>query len=102
MVQTDKNHVLLVDEKNVRLPVHLGSKQSAGQLLDRIGWAIGDAERRTARRTVRKYVAAVVPPSVQRSSRTAKAQERARRKVVGTRKAGRVSSGPGQSPDSSR
>jgi hypothetical protein len=77
MVETDKNHVLLVDEKNVR-PVHLGSKQSAGQLLDRIGWAIGDAERGTARRTMRKYVAAVVPPSVQRSSRTAKAQGRAR------------------------
>jgi hypothetical protein len=77
MVQTDKNHVLLVDEKNVR-PIHLGSEQSAGQLLDRIGWAIRDAERRTARRTTRKYVAAVVPPSVQQSIRTAKAQGRAR------------------------
>ena len=78
MVQTDKNHVLLVDEKNVR-PIHVGSEQSAGQLLDRIGWAIGDAKRRTARRTMRKYVAAIVPPGVvQQSIRTAKAQGRAR------------------------
>jgi len=78
MVQTDKNHVLLVDEKNVR-PIHLGSEQSAGQLLDRMGWAIGDAKRRTARRTMRKYVAAVVPPSVvQQSIPTAKAQGRTR------------------------
>ncbi len=69
MVQTDKNHVILVDEKNVR-PIHLGS-ESAGQLLERVGWTIGDAERQTARRTVRKYVAAVVPPSiVQQSNRT--------------------------------
>jgi len=78
MVQTDKNHVLLVDERNVR-PIGLGSEQSAGQLLDRIGWAIGDAKRRTARRTMRKYVAAVVPPSVvQQRIRTAKVQRRAR------------------------
>jgi len=73
MVQTDKNHVLLVDEKNVR-PIHPGSEESAGQLLDRIGWAIPDAERRTARRTMRKYVAAVVPAGVQQSIRKAKAQ----------------------------
>ena len=76
MVQTDKNHVLLVDEKNVR-PIHPGS-ESAGQLLDRIGWAIPDAERRTARRTMRKYVAAVIPAGVQQSLRTTKAQGRAR------------------------
>jgi len=75
MVQTDKNHVLLVDEKNVR-PVHPGSEESAGQLLNRIGWAIPDAERRTARRTMRKYVAAVVPAGVR--IRTAKAQGSAR------------------------
>jgi len=86
MVQIDKNRVILVDERNVRpmdeknvRPIQLGSEQSAGQLLDRIGWAIGDARRRTARRTMRKYVAAVVPPSVgQQSIRTAKAQGRAR------------------------
>lgn len=73
MVQTDENHVILVDEKNVR-PIHLGSERSAGQVLERIGWTIG-AERRTARRTMRKYVAADVPPSVvQQSIRTAKAQ----------------------------
>jgi hypothetical protein len=77
MVQTDKNHVLLVDEKNVR-PVHPGSEESAGQLLDRIGWAIPDAERRTARRTMRKYVAAVVPAGVPQSIRATKAKERAR------------------------
>jgi hypothetical protein len=78
MVQTDENHVILVDEKNVR-PIHLGSERSAGQVLERIGWTIGDAERQTARRTMRKYVAAVVPPSVaQQSIRMAKAQGRAR------------------------
>ncbi len=78
MVQIDKNRVILVDEKNVR-PIQPGSERSAGQLLDRIGWAIGDARRRTARRSMRKYVAAVVPPSVgQQSIRTAKAQGRAR------------------------
>jgi hypothetical protein len=74
MVQTDENHVILVDEKNVR-PIHLGSERSAGQVLERIGWSVGDAERRKAGRTMRKYVAAVVPPSVvQQSIRTAKAQ----------------------------
>ena len=78
MVQTDKNHVTLLDEKNVR-PVHLESGVSAGQLLDRIGWAIRGAERRTTRRTMRKYVAVVVPPSaVQQGIRTAKARGPAR------------------------
>ena len=62
MVQTDNNHVTLLDEKNVR-PIHLESELSAGQLLDRIGWAIREAERPTARRTTRRYVAAVAPPS---------------------------------------
>jgi hypothetical protein len=72
MVQTDRNHVLLVDEKNVR-PICPGSEQSAGQLLDRIDWAIRDVKRRTARRTMRKYVAADAPPSaVQQRIRTAK------------------------------
>jgi hypothetical protein len=78
MVQTDRNHVLLVDEKNVR-PIPLGSEQPAGQLLDRSDGAIRNAERGTARRTLRKYVAAVVPPSVvQESIRTAKAKGPAR------------------------
>ncbi len=62
VVQTDKNHVPVLDETNVR-PIRQRSDQSAGQLLDRIGWAIPDAERRTARRTMRKYVAAIVPPN---------------------------------------
>jgi hypothetical protein len=74
MVQTDETHVILVDERNVR-PIHLGSEQSAGQVLERIGWTVGDAERRTARRTMRKYVAAVAPPRVaQQSVRAANAQ----------------------------
>ena len=67
MVQTDNNHVTLLDEKNVR-PVHLESELSAGQLLDRIGWAIREAERHTARRTMRKYVAADAPPSAVQQS----------------------------------
>ena len=77
MVQTDKNHVTLLDEKNVR-PIHLESEVSAGQLLDRIGWAIRDAERRTTRRTMRKYVAVVPASAVQQSIRTAKARGPAR------------------------
>ncbi len=78
MVQTDKNHVILVDEKKVR-PIHLGSEPSEGHVLERVGWTIGDAERQTARRTMRKYVAAVVPPSVaQQSIRTSKAHDSAR------------------------
>ncbi len=78
MVQTDENHVILVDEKKVQ-PIHLGSERSAGHVVERIGWSIGDAERRRARRTMRKYVAAVAPPSVvQQSVQTAKARGRAR------------------------
>ncbi len=78
MVQTDENHVILVDEKKVQ-PIHLGSERSAGHVVERIGWSIGDAERRRARRTMRKYVAAVVPPSVaQQSIRTSKAHDSAR------------------------
>jgi hypothetical protein len=49
-------------------PLYPGSEQSAGQLLDRIDWAIRDAERRTARRTMRKYVAADAPPSAVQQS----------------------------------
>jgi len=82
MVQTDQNHLLLVDETTVR-PIHRRSDQSAGQLLDRIGWAIRDAERRTTRPTMRKYVAAIVPPSAQQSIRTAKTQGRARPRLGG-------------------
>jgi hypothetical protein len=77
MVQTDSNHVVLVDEKKVR-PIGLES-ESAAQLLDKIGWAIrGGRAPHGGTRAMKKYVAAAAPPSVQQGIRTAKAQRRAR------------------------
>jgi hypothetical protein len=39
-------------------PVHLASDHSAAQLIERLAWAVGDAERseRAARRSVRQPV----------------------------------------------
>lgn len=49
LVTADDARETFLDEKYVR-PVHLESEQSAKQLLDRIGWAIRDAEGRLTRK----------------------------------------------------
>ena len=45
LVQDDDQRMVLLDEKEVR-PVHLHDEHSAAQLLERLEWAIRDAERR--------------------------------------------------------
>jgi hypothetical protein len=44
VVQADDQRTVLLDEKEVR-PVHLNDEHSAAQLLERLEWAIRDAER---------------------------------------------------------
>jgi len=43
MVQSDDQRTVLLDEKQVR-PEHLNNQHSAKQLLERLLWAIRDAE----------------------------------------------------------
>jgi len=60
MVQADDESTVLLDEKGVR-PGHLVDEHSATQLLERLEWAIRDAERRRGaphRRRERPHIAA--------------------------------------------
>ena len=45
LVQTDNQRTVLLDEREVR-PEHLNDRHSAAQLLERLEWAIRDAESR--------------------------------------------------------
>ncbi len=45
VVQSDDQRTVLLDEKQVR-PEHLNNRHSAAQLLERLQWAIRDAEGR--------------------------------------------------------
>ena len=47
VVQADDQRTVLLDEKEVRSE-HLNDEHSAAQLLERLEWAIRDAERRKA------------------------------------------------------
>lgn len=54
VVQTDDSRETLLDERTVS-SVQLESKQSAAQLLERIAWAIDDANTRIAARRTKRY-----------------------------------------------
>jgi len=45
VVQSDDQRTVLLDEKQVR-PEHLNNRHSAAQLLERLQWAIRDADGR--------------------------------------------------------
>jgi hypothetical protein len=45
VVQADDQRTVLLDERDVK-PAHLSDEHSAEQLLERVGWAIRDEDRR--------------------------------------------------------
>jgi hypothetical protein len=55
VVQTDDARETLLDERTVSV-VHLGSRHSARQLLERIAWAIDDADGRIAAQRAKRLM----------------------------------------------
>jgi hypothetical protein len=73
VVQSDDQRTVLLDEKQIR-PEHLNNEHSATQLLERLQWAIRDAEGRS--------VGALRRPS-RRRSREERVAILSRRSAVG-------------------
>jgi hypothetical protein len=60
LVQADDQRTVLLDEKAIR-PEHMNNPHSAAQLLERLEWAITEAERRTVGASRKRRRRAVIP-----------------------------------------
>jgi hypothetical protein len=80
LVQDDDQRMVLLDEKEIR-PVHLNDEHSAAQLLERLEWAIRDAERRKVGDLRRRRVAS--GPRTASRPRNRRARIMARQSAVG-------------------